>query len=124
MVLARSAEGSSVGRLRARRPGQLLDALIVGIRDVEVALGVQRDAQGGLELARVCAGSTPLHGGTAVRRELLNSVVIPFGDVDVPLPVDGETSRALKLSRLATGGSPLCQRLPRRGELLDAVVAG
>ncbi len=55
---------------------ELLDAVIAGIRDIDVALAVHRHAIGPVELAVASAVAAPLGEIVAVGVELLDAVII------------------------------------------------
>src|SRR5207247_9581555 len=77
------------------RAGELLDAVVVRIRDVDVPTAVHRDAVGRVELpvARAAAAPRGEEGGRAA--ELLDAVVERIDDVDVPAPVGRQIGRAV-----------------------------
>src|SRR5437773_11728789 len=69
------------------RARELLDALVVRIRDVDVPAPVGRYAVGEMELAVARAVASPGREEGAARVELLDAVVAVVCDVDVPAPV-------------------------------------
>src|SRR5689334_3038802 len=108
----------------ASRPGsgnELLDTLVAGIRDEEVAGFVDRQSAWrgkGTGLGRgawgVGSGNVAPGGeGDSARRQLLDTTVARIGDVDIALRVDGQASRQLELPGVCPFPAPLRQRLAR-----------
>src|SRR5262245_47029032 len=63
--------------------GELLDAAILGVRDIDVAAGVHRDVIGISELAVAGAAAAPLREVDTAARELLDTTVCGVHHVDV-----------------------------------------
>ena len=93
----RPVEHTALARGGARRilvdrrtVGRELDhSPVVGIRDVHVAVAIDRNSAGQVDLARAVAVGAKLPERSAVRRELLDAVVAPVRDIDVALAVEG-----------------------------------
>src|SRR5262249_51188160 len=71
---------------RCSRAGELLDAVVVRIRDVDVPAPVGRHEPGRHDLAVARAGTPPRGEEGSARIELLDAVVAQIRDVDVPAP--------------------------------------
>src|SRR5438034_5462933 len=104
------------------RARELLDALVVRIRDVDVPAPVGRYALGVMELAVARAVASPRGEEGAARVELLDAVVAVVCDVDVPAPVGRYAVGEVELPVSRAAGSPGRDEGAARVELLDAVV--
>src|SRR5436309_2362570 len=85
---------------------ELLDAVVVRIRDVDVPAPVGRHAVGVLELAVARAVASPGGDEGAARVELLNAVVAVVRDVDVPAPVGRYAVGEIELPVARAGARP------------------
>src|SRR5436309_8963749 len=107
---------------RYSRAGELLDAMVVRIRDVAVPAPVRGHALGVPELPIARAVAAPPGEDVAARVELLDAVVVPVRDVDVPAAVgrhaEGEGEFAVARARARPRGEAGAVRM----ELLDAGV--
>ena len=92
-----SRPGISAAQLRKRLPHrpdevevgvELLDAVVPGIGDVDVAVLVHRHSPGLVEFRRLVAAGTEDSQNLAVGVELLDSIVPAVGDVEVPGGID------------------------------------
>src|SRR5256884_8553686 len=90
------------------RARELLDALVVRIRDVDVPAPVGRYALGVMELAVARAVASPRGEEGAARVELLDAVVAVVCDVDVPAPVGRYAVGEIELP-VARAGAPPCR---------------
>src|SRR5437773_12436579 len=88
------------------RARELLDALVVRIRDVEVPAPVGRYALGVMELAVARAVASPRGEEGAARVELLDAVVAVVRDVDVPAPRSHERRVGVELAGRRAAASP------------------
>src|SRR5262249_1466972 len=83
---------------RCSRAGELLDAVVVQIRDVDVPAPVGCHTNGPIELSVAHARAPPrVEEGTA-RIELLDAVVVQIRGVDVPARVGRHAAGAPELS--------------------------
>src|SRR5205823_12094306 len=96
---------------------ELLDALVVRIRDVDVPAPVGRYALGEMELAVARAVASPRGEEGAARVELLDAVVAVVCDVDVPAPVGRYAVGDVELPVTRAGAPPCRQEERRRGKL-------
>src|SRR6266704_1970838 len=108
--------------LRYSRAGELLDAMVVRIRDIDVPAPVRGHALGVPELPIARAVAAPHGEDVAVRVELLDAVVVPVRDVDVPAPVGRHAIGEVELAVGRAGAPPRGEEGAGRIELLDAVV--
>src|SRR5437016_12818507 len=90
----------------ASRSRELMDALVVRIRGVDVAAAVGRYALGVMELAVALAVASPRGEEGAARVELLDAVVAVVCDVDVPAPVGRYAVGEVELPVSRAAGSP------------------
>src|SRR5437762_1255088 len=104
------------------RTGELLDAVVVVICDVDVPAPVGRHAGRGVELSVARALAPPGGEEGAARVELLDAVVVRIRDVDVPAPIGGDAGGEVELSVARAGAPPRGEEGAARVELLDAVV--
>src|SRR5262249_40580937 len=106
---------------------ELLNAMIRGVRDVDVPVRVRRHRSRAVELALTRSQTAPLAHErllTAVHHEPLDAMVIAVGDVDVPTPTGCHTTWAFELA-LARAESAQRGCYGRRAagcEFLDAMV--
>src|SRR5207302_6795462 len=77
--------------------GQLLNAVVGPIGDKDVAVLVEGNAPGLVELARALAGSAAFADELAVRAEHLQAIVAAVGDDQIAARVDRETGRTQPL---------------------------
>src|ERR1700730_9024518 len=75
--------------------GQLLDTMVLPVGDVDVAILIERDAPGLVELTVAAAGTAALADELPVRREDLETVVAAVDDDDVAVLLDGQARRAI-----------------------------
>src|SRR5947208_2024737 len=80
------------------RAGELLDAVIVRISDIDVPACVGPHAVGAVELPVGSAKSSPRAEEGAVRVELLDAVVLRIRDEDVPARIGRYPERRVELS--------------------------
>src|SRR5438067_2040631 len=111
--------------LRSGLTGQSepLNASIPEVRDVQVALPIERQVPGILELAARRAGRSPFGQRLPGRRQLLDAVVAGVRNVDVTGSVYGDAPGMIELPGTVAAAAPLCHQLAARRELLDAVAA-
>src|SRR5882724_5428539 len=83
--------------LRYSRAGELLDAMVVRIRDIDVPAPVRGHALGVPELPIARAVAAPRGEDVAARVELLDAVVAPIRDVDIPAPVGRHAGGVVEL---------------------------
>src|SRR5439155_11802098 len=76
---------------------ELLDAIVVPVRDVDVSRGVHGDAPGVLELPVPGSGAAPRGEEGPRAGEPLDAIVGHVGDVDVPRRVHGDTPGEFEL---------------------------
>src|SRR5437899_2469001 len=81
------------------RRRQFFYAVVVQVRYIQVARGIERDGPRRIELARAAAMRPPTRQRLATGRKLLNAVVDGFGDVDVAAAVDGDAVWTEELRR-------------------------
>jgi hypothetical protein len=86
-------EYPSLAELRLR---ELLDPVTAGVGDVDVALGVDRDAAGIAEPAVAVGAAPPAAQESAAARELLDPVVRGIGDIDVVVGVNRDAARIVE----------------------------
>src|SRR5881396_2445654 len=91
---------------RYSRAVELLDAIVVRVRDVDVPAPVGRHAVGEVELAVARAGAPPRGEDVAVRVELLDAGVERIRDVDVPAPVGRHAGGVVELPVARAEASP------------------
>jgi hypothetical protein len=72
---------------------ELLNAVVVGICNVHVAMGIERHGRGTAELSGAPTEASEDMQPLAGRGDLLNLIVASIGDVDIPLSVDREATR-------------------------------
>src|SRR5437667_313701 len=108
---------------RGSGAGELLDSVVVCIRDVDAPAPVGGNAEGFGELAVARAGAPPRGEEGAGPVELLDAVVATFCDVDVPTPVGRQAEGVEELAVARAGAPPHGEEGAARVELLDAVVA-
>src|SRR5206468_8600341 len=104
-------------RVRSRA-GELLDAVVAGIGDVDVPAPVGRDAEGadGAAELSVARALTPPGGEEAAARvELLDAAVVRIRDVDVPAPVGRHAVGGGELSDARAVAPPTWWEQARRG---------
>src|SRR5439155_318309 len=101
--------------------GELLDVVVVGIRDVDVPAAVRCHAVGRGELSVARAEAAPRGEEGAAGVELLDAVVIIVRDVDVPARGRHAAGR-VELSVARAEAAPRGEEGAARAELLDAVV--
>src|SRR5439155_17347778 len=102
-VLSRGRALSPPGGEEGSPRVELLDAVVLRIRHVDVPAPVRRHDGGGLELSVVRAVAPPHGEEGAARVELLDAVVVRIRDVDVPARVGRSARRGggFASSRLA-----------------------
>src|SRR5436190_15320607 len=105
---------------RYSRAGELLDAIVVRVRDVDVPAPVRGHALGIPELPIARAVAAPHGEDVAVRVELLDAVVVPVRDVDVPAPVGRHAVGEVELAVARAGAPPRGDRGGVVIGLLDA----
>src|SRR6202040_2096445 len=87
--------------------GQLLNAVVLPVGDIDVAILVERDAPRLVELTITIAGAAALADKLPVRSEDLEAVVAAVDDDDVAVLLDGQARRAINLAVTAAGPGPL-----------------
>src|SRR5206468_6993444 len=107
---------------RYSRAGELLDAIVVRVRDVDVPTPVRGHALGVPELPIARAIAAPHGEDVAVRVELLDAVVVSVRDVDVPAPVGRHAVGEVELAVVRAGAPPRREEGSVPIVLLDAVV--
>src|SRR4030095_10475833 len=108
---------------RCSRAGELLDAVVERIGDVDVPAPVGRHAKGIVELSVARAETPPRGEEGPARIGLLDALVARIGDVDVPAPVGRHAKGLVELSVARAAAPPRGEEGTARIELLDAVVA-
>ena len=103
------------------RLAELLDPVVIGVDDVDVAVVVDRDGSRTVELTVAGAKAPPGAQEAAAGRELLDSVVAAVGDVDMAVVVDGDAPRKAQLTGAGTEAPPPAQEAAGGRELLDRV---
>src|SRR5690606_14848788 len=103
--------------------GQLLDAPVPQVGDVDVAIGVGGDVGGGGELARAAALRAEASDRLAIGREDLHAVVAMVEDVKRAVLIDRHPAGNIELDLARALGAPLHAVLAGRVEHLDAVGA-
>src|SRR5207253_7714231 len=89
----------AVGAVQQAAGGELLDALVAGVGHEDVAVLVDRDAVGPVELAVAAARVAELRDEAAVAVEALDAVVAGVDHVDVAVAVvHGHVGRAAELA--------------------------
>src|SRR6266566_1425788 len=116
-ALAEAADAHQ--RLALRR--QFLDAVVVPVGDKDVAVLVEGDAPGLVELARALAGSAAFGEELAVRAEDLQAVIAAVGDDQIAALLDRETGRTQQFPVAAAGRSPFLEELPAGVEYRDRI---
>src|SRR6476659_783304 len=101
--------------LRLRK---LLDPVVTGVGDVDVAVSVDRDAAGMFELAGTRALAAPGASELAAGCELLDPAVVVVGDVDAAVGVDRDALGLVELATTRTLAPPGTQEPAVAGELL------
>lgn len=86
---------------------ELLNPMVVQVRDVDVAGGVERDAQRRVELPVQCSEAAPLSPIVTVGGELLDAVIEAVRDVHVSDGVDGDADRIVELTVPRAEAAPL-----------------
>ena len=81
--------------------------MIVHVRDVHLALRVDGDAPGKVELSCTASRRAPLAQERAGTIELLDTIVSGIGNVERSAAGEAQTSRAVELSISRAWGSPL-----------------
>ncbi len=116
-------DGHGGGRRRHRPArGERLDAMVVGVCDVEVPSGVDAGADGLVELRRAGAVATPHAQERSVSVEGLDPVVERVDHVDGPRAVDRDAIRRREPAVSDTDRAQCRHERARRSELLDPVV--
>src|SRR5690242_12677089 len=85
--------------------------MVLPVGDVDVAVLVEGDAPGLVELTVAAAGTAALADELPVRSEDLEAVVAAVGDDDVAVLLDGQTGGAVELTVTAAGLAPLPQEI-------------
>src|SRR5205085_2627358 len=93
------------------------DAVVPGVREIDRALGVDRDAARAEEIA------APFPHVLPVRVEDLDAPVPGVGDVDLAAGPDRDAAGVLELARRLAPLAPRAERRERRVELLHPVVS-
>lgn len=102
---------------------ELLNALVVEIRDQQVAVGRDRHTSGRVKLAGATARFADETFGLAIKTEDLNPVIEVFGHVKLAI-VNGEIHGAAELARPLAGCTELAFEMAVEVENLDATIAG
>ena len=97
--------------------GELLNPVVPGVDDVDVAGGVEGQALRRAELRVAGAERSPLQDEAAIGGELLDPVVVLVHDVDVAGPVDREGLRDQELAVARSAATPLRQKRQGRARL-------
>src|SRR6516165_10191709 len=100
---------------------ELLHAVVLPIRDIDIALVVEGDAPRLVELPLAAAAPAALGQGLAVGGEDLQAVVAAVNDNHIAAGVADDPGRILQFSRTATRRSPLANELARGIEDRDGV---
>src|SRR5581483_4015889 len=90
--------------------------VVPGVRHVDIARGVDGDADRLGELAVAGALGSPLAQEVARRAEALDAVVLRVGDVDLTGRGGGDAARVVELAVSRSIASPLEDRAARGGE--------
>jgi hypothetical protein len=98
--------------------------MIEGIGDVEIAVGIEGDGPGIVELARSVAGAAEDFDGTVVGVEYLNAAITELADVLVTVGIDADVVRIAKLAGCNSGLTVGAKEIAVGIEDLDAMVAG
>src|SRR5690606_18138789 len=99
-----------------------LDSKVPNIEDEDVAIPIDADAVGRVELAGAVPSSPELGQIVAVRVELLDAVVVQVRDVDITVGVDIDAGRVVELTVAAPERTELSQVLAVEVEYLDSMV--
>ncbi len=109
---------------------ELLDAAVISVRDVDVAMGIQHNVVRVEELSRTCAKAAPLSDVLAATCEHLDAIVDQEGIatvldyIDVTTGPSHDTPGPLELALPCAVATPLCDVLAVACEDLDTTVAG
>ena len=101
-----------------------LDAMVLGVRDIDVATCINHDTPGIVKLAGLAAVVAPLCDVVAAAGEHLDAAVVGVRDVDVATGINRDTAGVLELPRPRARSAPLEDVATTVGEHLDAMVLG
>src|SRR3984893_14155662 len=101
--------------------GQLLNAVVLPVGDIDVAILVERDAPRLVELTITIAGAAALAHKLPVGSEDLEAVVPAVDDDNVAVLPDSQTGRTHELAVAAAGRAPLPQKFAAAVEHRDCV---
>src|SRR5262249_3463079 len=119
--LARCAPGAAPDAQRFAGGGELLDAVVAVLDDVEVAPGAEGEIVGVRELAGLAALAAEMADEDAVAGEDLDAVVTGVGGVEQAVWAQGEGADAGELAGLAALAAPGRDVLAIAVELGDAL---
>jgi len=106
------------------RVAEYLDSVVTGVRDVDVATGINRDTRGPVELRWRRATAAPPGDVHTVACELLDAEVVRVRDIDIPRGINRDTIGGLELARPIAIAAPPGDVDATACELLDTVVVG
>jgi len=104
-----------------------LDAVIIAIRDIDVARSIGCNANIGTQCKRVklfvgIYPYSPCAEEVAIVVEFLDAVMISIRDIDVAIRIGGYVMRIVELPAGGCADSPLAQDVAVAVEFLDAVI--
>jgi hypothetical protein len=105
-------------------PEELLHAVVLGVGDVQIPMGIQGDAPRVAELAGLAASTPQDFQRLVVRVKNLHPAVAEFANKLSSLPVHANVIRVTQLAGAFAGPAVGAQPFSFRTEHLDAVVAG
>src|SRR5439155_10088125 len=97
-------------------------AVVLPVRDIDVAVLVERDAPRLVELPLAAAGLAVLGHRLALRREDLEAVVAAVDDDDVAIGLADDAGRSLQFTGAAAGRAPLADEFALRVENGDGAL--